>query len=191
VPCSRIVECRFPEPLQPVFKQGLGNSAAASCARSPPVYSASKSPSARSSKRMVPSMHAASTQFWSRLTASRRANGGVSCSSAAGPAHVSGLRHRAQGAGKLCSRSWGPPAPTFDAGHRVVQVVGEQPPHAHVKAAHGAVHAASQNLAAASARDAEDAVPRANSLCRPAMRGSLSPKQACPSGGSPGTDMQQ
>lgn len=34
-----------------------------------PVYSASRSPSTLSSKRMVPSMHAASTQLVSRLTA--------------------------------------------------------------------------------------------------------------------------
>lgn len=40
-----------------------------------PVYSASRSPSARSSRRMVPSMQAASTQLWSWLTAAGRSGG--------------------------------------------------------------------------------------------------------------------
>lgn len=37
----------------------------------------------------------------------------------------------------------------FDAGHRVVKLIREQAAHAHVKAAHAAVHAASQDLRAA------------------------------------------
>lgn len=49
---------------------------------------------------------------------------------------------------------------TFDAGHRVVQLVGEQAAHAHVEAPHCSIHAACQDLGPLGDGHRRHAVPR-------------------------------
>ena len=141
-----------------------------------PRYSASRSPSARSSRRTVPSVQAASMQLRSRLT--MRSSGGgrtegprwVACEGGlqaqnrngvpsclpAGLSHLEPRRTQSCPAPPATiplhpPATRAPAARTPHAGHRVVQLIGEQAAHARVKAAHAAVHAARQDLGAARA----------------------------------------
>ena len=123
---------------------------------SAPLYSASRSPSARSSRRSVPSMHAASTQLWSLLTARRHGAGRGRArvvgrqagrqADASGRCHPPDLRparpHQAR-----ASRP--PRTRTPHASHRVVQLVCEQAAHAGIKPPHAAVHRPRQYLGTA------------------------------------------